>query len=84
MFTQNVNAACINAAFSGATIAPMDASIQRLLACAQRATADGPPLQRVKTLRDLRDRLGWSAGRLTNYKTRGISKEGAIEAEGIS
>ncbi|MEY2689170.1 MAG: hypothetical protein RL375_3368 [Pseudomonadota bacterium] len=56
-------------------------SFVRLLSCAQAATAELPPAQRVKTAADLKRALSWAPQRLTNMKTRGVSRDGALEAE---
>ncbi len=54
-------------------------SMQRLLDAARVATAaDRHP---VETWAHLRERMGQSSGAFANWKTRGISKEGAIAAE---
>lgn len=57
----------------------MHASVTRLFDYATRAThgQDGP----VLTMPDLQVRLEISSATLTNWKSRGVSKEGAIKAE---
>jgi len=56
-------------------------SFQRLLACARAASAHRAPENRIKTVKDLQVALGWTPQRTTNMKSRGVSKEGAIQAE---
>lgn len=84
MFTERVNEACINNAFSGATMTAMDAvhpSAMRLLACAQSATASDRPARRVLDFASLGARMGVSKQTITNWKRRGVSREGALTAE---
>lgn len=59
----------------------MHPTVERLLECAKAATAqsDAPVLE----IGDLAPRMRISAGRLTNWKARGVSKEGAIQAEAL-
>lgn len=61
----------------------MHESVMRLLDCARRATEAERDLRRVKDFADLWHRLGISSGTMTNWKARGVSKEGAIAAERI-
>lgn len=57
----------------------MHASMKRLLDYAREAaSSDGRP---VTGFADIGDRLGVSSATLTNWKARGVSKEGAIQAE---
>jgi len=58
-------------------------SLDRLLSCARAATARRPVSQRVQDLSDLARELGWSSQRIHNMKTRGVSKDGALEAEAV-
>ncbi len=79
-----VNVACINNPLSAHTMQVVSAihpSLARLLACAEQSTAALPPSKRVTSLPELRARLGWSPARLTNYKSRGLSKEAALQGE---
>jgi hypothetical protein len=62
---------------------PLHASFERLLLCAKAATARLPAEQRIENEQDLKRVLGWSHQRLTNMKRRGVSKEGALEAESV-
>lgn len=56
-------------------------SIQRLLECAKKATqASTNP---VTDEGSLRNRMGITSATFSNWKTRGISKEGAIRAEAL-
>jgi hypothetical protein len=59
----------------------MDPSVMRLLECAKDATADMPATRRVRVVGDLVRALGISPQTLTNWKSRGISKDGALLAE---
>lgn len=81
MFTQDVNAMCINTLFGGGTIPRMHDSMSRLLEAARSATSGLPARQQVQTFADLGARLGASSATLTNWKARGISKPAALAAE---
>lgn len=58
-------------------------SARRLLAAAREATAYDSPLRRVSDFEQLRKALNVSAAVLTNWKERGVSKEGALAAEAL-
>jgi hypothetical protein len=58
-------------------------SFERLLGCAKAATANKAREQRIEAAPDLQRALGWSPQRLSNMKSRGVSKEGALEAESV-
>jgi hypothetical protein len=85
VFIWAVNTPCINAPFSSQQSA-MDEhhpSFDRLLECARASTAHRAPGLRVQTAQDLQRVMGWSAQRMTNMKSRGVSKPGALEAEAL-
>lgn len=85
MFMHTVNAACINAPFIVSTIAAMEKavheSLQRLLDAARDATAHLPLSQRIEDANQLRKALDASPQSLNNWKTRGLSKDVAVDAE---
>lgn len=83
MFIWCVNTPCINAPFSAeqSRMTAVHPSFERLLACAIAATAHRAPEQRIANAQDLQRVLAWSPQRLSNMKSRGVSKEGALEAE---
>lgn len=88
MFIPDVNAACINSSFSGARIhfMPRESvdpheSAKRLLAGAARATEHLPPSRRVASFGQITKALQITGARMTNWKARGVSKEGALAAE---
>jgi hypothetical protein len=56
-------------------------SVSRLLDEAKRATAHLPLSKRINSMADLRRAMDVSAQTLGNWKTRGISVEGALRAE---
>lgn len=55
--------------------------MKRLLDLARSVTAHMPDGRRVETFADLGAQLGASSAVLTNWKARGISKDGALEAQ---
>lgn len=59
----------------------MHASFTRLMECAARATARDSPDRRVQRARDLVRWLGVSPQVVTNWKRRGVAREGALRAE---
>ena len=59
----------------------MHPSMNRLLECATLATALLPPSKRVTEASDLIRALNESSGTITNWKSRGVSKQGAVKAE---
>lgn len=59
----------------------MHDSVKRLLDFARESTALLPPSQRVSDFAGIGARLGASSAVLTNWKQRGISKEGALDAQ---
>lgn len=81
MFTATVNAVCINVPFSAPTLGCMHESMKRLLDFARETTRNLPGNQRVESFSDLGARLNVSSAVLTNWKARGISKEGALDAQ---
>lgn len=86
MFRQSVNGTCINKPLTGATIHCMTtpevhASFTRLLDAACAATAKRGPARQVHTEADLRRLLKISPQTANNWKNRGVSLEGAVEAE---
>lgn len=63
------------------TIAGMHESMSRLLAVAREATKDAPAkADRIHTFADLAARMGVSSAVMTNWKSRGLSKDGALTA----
>lgn len=62
------------------TIDGMHDSMKRLLDVARAATNDEPVKTRVQTFADLSARMGVSSAVMTNWKARGLSKEGALKA----
>jgi hypothetical protein len=88
MFSQLVNAACIHNSFIPGRIGamarapsktPPHESMQRLLAFARETTrSDVAPITDFSALGQ---RLQKSAAVITNWKARGISKDGAMQAE---
>ena len=81
MFTRSVNAACINRLFTYRTMGTMSdvhPSIQRLLLAAQLATAKSS--EPITDYPGVGYALGASAAVITNWKARGVSKQGAIKA----
>lgn len=61
----------------------MHPSVERLLACAVSATAQRAPKNQVTTLRDVAVALGVSAQTMTNWKSRGLSRDGALQAQRV-
>lgn len=59
----------------------MHESMKRLLDLARSLTAREPAGRRIETFADLGARLGASSAVMTNWKARGISKDGALEAQ---
>ena len=77
---------CINELFSGETIremraAPVHPSFQRLLDSAMEATAHLGASRRVTSEADLRRHLAVSPQTANNWKKRGVSQEGALDAQ---
>jgi len=86
MFTSIVNAPFINNAFSAATIHCMPSaehhpSYARLLEAARKATAHLQLRKRVTDDRSLRAALQITSQTAYNWKQRGVSQEGALQAE---
>ena len=86
MFTHEVNTPCINGLFSGATIhrmppAQTHASFQRLYDAALQVTAHLSPSRRIQDEKGLRKALNLSPQTANNWKNRGVSQEGAIDAQ---
>lgn len=77
MFIDVVNTACINELFSARKCC-MHPSMPRLLKCAQEATKG--QRRAITDFKDLAARLGESSAVMTNWKSRGISKAGALKA----
>lgn len=59
------------------------ASALRLMEAARAATAYESPLRRVADFEQLRKAMGVSPAVLTNWKSRGVSAEGALAAEAL-
>ena len=59
----------------------MHDSMKRLLDLARERTRHLGDGQRVETFTDLGNRLNVSSAVMTNWKARGISKEGALDAQ---
>ena len=59
----------------------MHPTVMRLLEGARRATEKLPTEQRVENFLDLQRALDISSATLSNWKTRGVSQKGAMEAE---
>lgn len=75
----NVNTVCINNSLSEGKMRPMHDSIKRLLAAARQATRDtAAPVTDFKTLGR---HMEVSPQTITNWKDRGVSRDGAIKAE---
>jgi hypothetical protein len=72
---------CINALFSPSTILSMHDSMARLLFYTRQASQNWQ--KPVKTFGDIAAVMVESSATLTNWKSRGISKDGAIKAERI-
>jgi hypothetical protein len=81
MFKQSVNGACINDPLRCSTLGGMHPSMERLLNYARRSTAGLPLASRLVDFQALQARLGVSSAVMTNWKARGISKEGALQAQ---
>lgn len=80
MFTDDVNAVCINAVFS-APESRMHESMSRLLDCAKKATKE--KRNAIHDFRGLGAWMGESAQTVNNWKSRGLSKEGALKAASL-
>lgn len=76
---QSVNAMYINEVFTPPTIGPMHPSYIRLMEAAKMAT--GGTAREVHRPADLARDINESPQRIHNWRTRGVSKEGAIKAE---
>ena len=85
MFMEHVNAACINVLFMPERISGMHESLRRLYEAAKAATAHLPLERRlgVDSPSALGRALNVSAAVMTNWKARGVSIEGAVNAEGL-
>lgn len=59
----------------------MHESMRRLLEFARRATEARRPAERVSEFSDIGRKLKVSSAVMTNWKARGISKEGALDAQ---
>jgi hypothetical protein len=59
----------------------MHDSVIRLLACAKRATAHKPAGQRVTDFQSLQLLMGITPAVLSNWKKRGVSRDGLLLAE---
>lgn len=81
MFTRAVNATLIHDLFSASRIEAVHESAARLLEFARQATGSSPTP--VHDWAGLRAALDVTAAVLTNWKARGISKEGALRAEAV-
>ncbi len=81
MFRPSVNTGCINVPFSWGTLPGMHPSMDRLLDFARRSTAALPLASRLTDFAGVQARLGVSSAVMTNWKSRGISKEGALQAQ---
>ena len=79
MFRQSVNTAFINKTLMRARIPPMHESVGRLLDFARKATKGTP--EEVADLNGLTKRMNVSPQMMNNWKGRGISKDGALDAE---
>jgi hypothetical protein len=84
MFTKRVNATFINALFTAERIPGMHDSLQRLYEAAREATGHLPLGQRVESGKpsELARALNVSPAIVTNWKARGVSIAGALDAEG--
>ena len=81
MFIESVNAAFINDLFMPETIDAMHASMQRLLQFVREATRD--TASPINDFAQIGEKLDRSSAVLTNWKSRGISKDGAMQAEAV-
>lgn len=81
MFMSSVNAACIPRRAAALTLEGMHDSMRRLLDYARRATEAKRPAERVHEFADIGRRMNVSSAVLTNWKARGISKDGALDAQ---
>lgn len=61
----------------------MHPSVSRLLTCAQHATREWPLGERVDSLSDLQTALEVTPQVFSNWKKRGVSRDGALQAEKI-
>lgn len=59
----------------------MHESVTRLLQAAAAATANLPPSRRLDTEAKVRKHLDVTSGAFTNWKSRGVSKQGLLDAE---
>lgn len=85
MLNSTVNATCINVLFMPERIAGMHESLRRLYQAAKAATAHLPAAQRIEedSPSSLARAMNVSPAVMTNWKARGISFEGAVNAEGL-
>lgn len=72
---------CINVAFTRPTLFAMHDSMKRLIDMARSVTRHFPAGQAVDTFADLGERLNVSSAVMTNWKARGLSKDGALDAQ---
>ena len=80
-FRRDVNTALINKAFVQRKLPPMHPSAKRLLDKARSATnASATP---ITSFGDLVARMGVSSATMTNWKARGVSKDGVLQAEAL-
>lgn len=80
-FIRFVNAMYINEAFTTGTIGEMHPSYIRLMEAAKKATQG--TAQAISRPADLARHMIESPQRIHNWQVRGVSKEGAIKAEGL-
>lgn len=81
MFTLSVNAACNPPEGRGHTVYSMHDSMKRLLDFARETTKGLRAHDRIAGFPQIADRLGVTSAVMTNWKRRGISKEGALDAQ---
>lgn len=81
MFIQSVNGAFIDPSGPAHKLSGMHDSMSRLLSFAREATAAHPPQRRILDFQAVGQRLGVSSAVMTNWKARGISKDGAFDAQ---
>lgn len=81
MFIQSVNGACKPRLNFRHKLPAMHDSMRRLLDFARRNTEHRRTADRVQEFSDISRRLGVSSAVMTNWKARGISKDGALDAQ---
>lgn len=72
---------CINEVFTAGTIGVMDSSYIRLMEAAKKATLG--TANAISRPGELARHMNESPQRIHNWQVRGVSKEGAIKAEGL-